>query len=340
MVLVALGTRPEVIKLCPVIREMQAKNIAYRILFTGQHRELFEDVQDLIPVPDYRLNIMERGNTLNDKLAEIVRGSAQILQELNPSLVIVQGDTSTVLGVALAAFNHQIPIGHVEAGLRSFDLQKPFPEEANRCMVTTIATLNWAPTKRAFDNLTHAGARNVILTGNTVVDAALGFEFPQKQGEKVLITLHRRENFGERMARLFEQIEQAAAENPELDFVFPMHPNPQVLKHRNLLRKVRVIKPLPYRAMMKLLSETRFVISDSGGIQEECAAFNKPILVCRDSTERPEGITAGFARLVGDQPLKHIPWALNFDGIRQANPYGDGKAANRIIQSIINHQYA
>ncbi|MCB0707585.1 MAG: UDP-N-acetylglucosamine 2-epimerase (non-hydrolyzing) [Saprospiraceae bacterium] len=334
MVLVALGTRPEVVKLYPVINELKKEKIPFKILFTGQHQSLFLDVCNLIPNPDYHLQLMKKNTGLNSLVSAIIRETDPILEKLRPQLVIVQGDTSTVLGVGLAAFYKQIPVGHVEAGLRTFDRTKPFPEETNRCLVSQISTLNWAPTQQAKENLENEGAENIYLTGNTIVDATLGFNFKIKNKNKVLITLHRRENFGERLKSLFTQLEELAREQPQLEFIFPMHPNPSVMMHRSILKKVKVIAPLPYAEMLQLLSEVRVVISDSGGIQEECATYRKPILVCRDSTERPEGVEAGFARLVGTDIRSNFDWAMNYSLPNLINPYGDGKASIRIVHSI------
>jgi UDP-N-acetylglucosamine 2-epimerase (non-hydrolysing) len=204
----------------------------------------------------------------------------------------------------------------------------------NRQLISKVASLNWAPTELAVDNLEKEGARNVRLTGNTVVDACLKYNFPMKYGDKILITLHRRENFGEPMAEMFRQIEHLASSNSDLEFIFPMHPNPEVVKHRDVLKSVKVIEPLSYEELLGLLSEVRFVISDSGGIQEECAAFRKKVLVCRDKTERPEGVEAGFAKIVGTEIEGNFSWANDLPDWSGDNPYGDGRAAKRIVSHI------
>lgn len=334
MILVCYGTRPEVIKLSPVIRALAGSGLDFKIVFSGQHRELYEDVQSLVPAPHYELKVMKANQSPNYVLASIINKMDEVIAKEKPDLVIVQGDTTTVLASALSAFNNRVAIGHVEAGLRTYNLQSPFPEEANRQLVSRIATLNWAPTRLAQQRLLEEGIRNVILTGNTVIDAALNFKFKTFYGNKVLVTLHRRENFGKRMERMLMQIEALATDYEELDFVFPMHPNPHVQKYRHLLERVRVIDPLSYPEMIRLLSEVRFVISDSGGIQEECAAWRKKILVCRNTTERPEGIEAGFARLVDDKIIENFDWAHLQPEWNGENPYGCGDASTKIINSI------
>jgi len=335
MILVCYGTRPEIIKLSPVIDQLAKQGVAFKTVFTGQHRELYEDVKFLVPTPDYNLNVMRDNQGLNGVLARILTNLDEVIKAEKATMVIVQGDTSTVLASALCAFNNRVAIGHVEAGLRTHDLESPFPEEANRQLVSRIATLNFAPTELAANKLQEEQVSNIILTGNTVVDASRQFKFPLRYGHKVLVTLHRRENFEDgKMERMFRQIENLAKEHPELEFIFPMHPNPNVQQYRHLLSHVNVIAPLSYRKMIKLLSEVKFVISDSGGIQEECAALNKKILVCRNTTERPEGITAKFAKLVDDQIETHFDWANDQPIWNGHNPYGDGLAGKKIVDSI------
>jgi UDP-N-acetylglucosamine 2-epimerase (non-hydrolysing) len=338
MILFALGTRPEVIKLAPLIREAARRQLSFRILFTGQHRELFQDVSDLIPPPDADLDVMTGNHTLNEVLSSIIARSERILKEISPSLVIVQGDTTTVLGVSLAAFNLRIPIGHVEAGLRTHDLSSPFPEEGNRQMVSRIAAYNWAPTPRAARQLLAEGITNVHMTGNTVIDACLSFPFEPRYGDNVLITLHRRENAGERMQAMAAQLERLAKANPDLNFIFPMHPNPQVQALRTRFEAVKVIDPLPYREMIAMLAEMRCAITDSGGIQEECAAFRKKVIVCRDTTERPESVEVGLARLADTDIEAHFEWAAREPEWNGENPYGDGKASQRILDILQSSQ--
>lgn len=337
MIIICYGTRPEVIKLAPVIKVLKESNLPCKTVFTGQHKELFEDVRSLVPKPDYHLDIMKPNQGINQVLAAILEKLDPILKAEKAKLVIVQGDTSTVLGAAMCAFNARIAVGHVEAGLRTYDLASPFPEEANRQVVSRIATFNWAPTNISAENLEREGIKNVLITGNTVIDTCLNFDLKPTYGNKILITLHRRENHGDRMVSMFQQLDTLAVQNPDLEFIFPMHPNPNVQKHRHLLKHVNVTAPLNYIQMMNLLSEVKFVISDSGGIQEECAAFGKRILVCRNTTERPEGITAGFAKLIDDNIINNFDWANNNPIWNGKNPYGNGNASLKIRESIENY---
>lgn len=333
-VLVCFGTRPEAIKLSPVIEHLASADLSFKTLFTGQHDDLFESVAHLIPVPDYELDIMRRGQSPADVMHRVMALAGPILEGVRPKLVIVQGDTTSAAAVALSAFYHKIPVGHVEAGLRTHDLAAPFPEELNRQMIARVSQLNWAPTAAAKKNLEAEGCEGVVVTGNTVVDACLKHDFPVRYGDRVLVTLHRRENFGEPMTKLFRQIDRLASVHTELEFIFPMHPNPEVVKHRDLLESVAVVDPLSCDDLLELLSEVRFVISDSGGIQEECAAFRKKVLVCREKTERPEGVEAGFARTVGTDIENNFAWANDSPVWNGDNPYGDGRAGERIAASI------
>lgn len=314
---------------------MQKRDVNFKTIFTGQHKELYEDVKYLIPKPDYNLNVMSENQTLTQILSNISLRLGKILNKENPNLLIVQGDTTTVAVSALIAYYERIPIGHVEAGLRTFNLNSPFPEEGNRQIVSRIANFNWAPTKLAADQLKKENAQNIFITGNTVIDACNSYNYEIQYGNKILITLHRRENFGEKLEKIFKQINELAEQYPQLNFIFPMHPNPNVQKLKHLLSNVSVIEPLGYKDLIKLLSEVKFVISDSGGIQEECAAFKKKILVCRDTTERPEGIDSGFAKIIGTDVKDNFNWAFNNPKWDGENPYGNGDASKKIIDTII-----
>jgi UDP-N-acetylglucosamine 2-epimerase (non-hydrolysing) len=331
---ICFGTRPEIIKLAPVISELKKQGIPYKTIFTGQHKELYEDVKFLIDEPDYRLEIMKHNQSLNDILSSISLKLPAILKEIDAKLLIVQGDTSTVLTAALVAFHEKIKVGHVEAGLRTHDIYNPYPEEANRQLVSRIAHFNWAPTNNSKQNLLNEGIQNVSTTGNTVIDTCQSFDFPILYKKKILITLHRRENFGVPMEKMFREIEELAKENPQFEFIFPMHPNPHVQKLKPLLSSVKIIDPLGYKEMIELLSSCFCVISDSGGIQEECGAFNKRILVCRTTTERPEGVTAGFAKLIGTEIKSNFDWVTNPTPWEGENPYGSGKASQKIVEEI------
>ena len=333
-ILLSYGTRPEIIKLSPVIRELKKVGIPFKTVFTGQHKELYDDVKDLVPEPDFHLAIMKENQTLTDILSSISLRFGEILRSENPDLLIVQGDTSTVAISALIAFYEKVPVGHVEAGLRTYDLASPFPEEGNRQMVSRIASYNWAPTELAAKQLKKENVGNITVTGNTVIDACENFNYPISYENKVLITLHRRENFGGPMEKIFSEIDLLAKEYSHLEFIFPMHPNPNIQKLKPLLQHVKVIDPLGYAEMMLLLSRVKFVISDSGGIQEECAAFRKKVLVCRNTTERPEGLDAGFAKLVHTNIIEHFNWANKSPKWSGENPYGNGNASKIIIDSL------
>lgn len=337
MIVFCFGTRPEIIKISPIISEFQKRGIKFKTIFTGQHKELFEDVKFLIPEPDFRLDIMKKKQTLNDILSAISIKLPEIFELISPDLLIVQGDTTTVLSSAMVAFNQGIKIGHVEAGLRTYDISNPFPEEGNRQLVSRISNFNWAPTKESCTNLEKEGIKNYNQVGNTVIDTCSSFNFNITYGNKVLITLHRRENFGKPLKKMITEIEHLATQNPDLEFIFPMHPNPNVQQYKDILKTVTVIAPLSYPEMVKLISEVKFVISDSGGIQEECAAFKKKILVCRKNTERPEGIDAGFAKLVYDDIISNFAWANENPKWDGQNPYGDGSTSKKITDDIITH---
>jgi len=317
---------------------MDKRDIPFKTIFTGQHRELYKDVKDLVPTPDYHLSIMEKNQTLTDILSKISLTFGEILNKESPDLLIVQGDTSTVAVTSLIAFYEKIPVGHVEAGLRTYNLGSPFPEEGNRQIVSRFAQYNWAPTEWAANNLKNEMVGNIFVTGNTVIDSCLNFNFPITYNNKILVTLHRRENFGAKMTKLFTELECLAKKHPKLEFIFPMHPNPNVQKLRPILKNVNIINPLGYSDMMELLSQVKFVISDSGGIQEECAAFGKKVLVCRDTTERPEGIEAGFAKLIDTNIIHNFEWANKNPKWKGKNPYGIGNASKIIIDSILNYQ--
>jgi len=334
-ILISYGTRPEIIKLSPVIRELRKVGLPFKTVFTGQHKELYDDVKDLVPEPDFHLDIMKENQTLTDILSSISLRFSEILRSENPNLLIVQGDTSTVAISTLIAFYERIPVGHVEAGLRTYDLSSPFPEEGNRQIVSRLAKYNWAPTELAAKQLEKENLGNITVTGNTVIDACENFNYPISYENKVLITLHRREKFGIKMEKIFNEIELLALKHAELEFIFPMHPNPNVQKLKPILKHVNVIDTLGYSEMMKLLASVKFVISDSGGIQEECATFNKKVLVCRNTTERSEGIDAGFAKLVDTDIINNFQWANDNPEWKGKNPFGDGKASKYIVDSII-----
>lgn len=339
MICICYGTRPEVIKLSPVIRELEKRQVPFITVFTGQHDSLYRDVADLVPTPDYHFRIMKRQQSPTYVLSAVMTVLAPVLVHEKVKLLIVQGDTATVLGAALTAFYQGIKIGHVEAGLRTYNLASPFPEEANRQLVSRIAAFHWAPTQTAGKNLEKEGVKNYEVVGNTVIDACKQFDFPISYNNEVLLTLHRRENAGYKTVRILQQVEQLATRYPYLRFVFPMHPSLDTDQYRHLLKRIIVTAPLPYRDFLKLLSQVRFVISDSGGIQEECSVFEKRILVCRNTTERPEGVAAGLAKIVGHRITRHFDWANQAEPWKGESPYGDGLASERIVNTIINHNW-
>ncbi|MEP7266949.1 MAG: UDP-N-acetylglucosamine 2-epimerase (non-hydrolyzing) [Saprospiraceae bacterium] len=334
MVLVCFGTRPEIIKLTPVIEELKSRGIRFKTAFTGQHKDMYLQFKNTIPTPDYWLDVMRLRSSLGDTISSILLKLDQILGKGETKFLIVQGDTSSSFACALSAFNNKVPIGHVEAGLRTNDLTTPFPEEGYRQMISRIATLHWAPTEKAMRNLQHEGIQNARLTGNTVIDACNIKNYEISYGNKVLIVLNRRENYGDRMKKLFTEIEELANRHPELEIIFPMNNNPNVKSHKYIFKKVNVIEPLEYAEMLKLISEAKFVISDSGGLQEECAAFRKKILICRENTERPEGLEVGVGKLVNTEILSNYHWAYDHPQWNGLNPFGDGNARIAIVDHL------
>lgn len=334
MILVAYGTRPEIIKLFPLVRELKRQQIPFKTLFTGQHLDLYQDVKDLMPQPDYALNsIGEFTLSLAASFGRICDSVEKVFSESNFKLIVVQGDTTTACAIAKVAFYSQVKIAHVEAGLRTYDLANPFPEEANRRVISLLANINFAPTQHAYENLKKEGADNIYLTGNTIVDALDCFKFDINFDKLVLVTIHRRENHSQ-MEEIFTQLKRAAAEYPEINFIFPMHPNPNVQKYKNLLigNNLQVIEPIGYQKMLGYISRAMCIISDSGGLQEESVYFGKRILIVRKATERPETIEAGFGKLVDVNILKHLDWALTKADPPEKNPFGDGKSSANIVE--------
>jgi len=335
--LIFYGTRPEVIKISPLIKLLIEKKIKFKTVFTGQHTNLFDDVSHLVPIPDYNFEIGKEKKTLSQKLLLIIEKSNNLLEKTNPKLIIIQGDTLSALGASIAGFYNQIPIGHIEAGLRTFNQKYPFPEEVNRQVISRFSDFNWAPTTFAKKNLEKEGLKNIKVTGNTVIDIASKFNFPISYENKILITIHRRENFGKSIIKLFNNLDELAKKHKELSFIFPIHPNPEVIKHKKLFKHVKIVNSFKYEDLLKLLSKVRFVISDSGGIQEECAVFRKKILICRKETERNEGVECGLAKLVGNKIIENFSWANDNPKWNGTNPYGDGKASERILYDIEQH---
>ncbi|HVT57963.1 MAG TPA: UDP-N-acetylglucosamine 2-epimerase (non-hydrolyzing) [Thermoanaerobaculia bacterium] len=358
-VAVVYGTRPEAIKMAPVVRALRRRPDRFQVTVcaTGQHRELLEQVHGLFGLrPDVDLDLMRPGQTLNELAAHTLLALDRPLRELRPDWLLVQGDTTTAASAALAAFHLRLRVGHVEAGLRTGDLQQPFPEEANRRIVDSLAEALFAPTIRAARQLSRAGCRldQIFLTGNTGIDALhwVCGDLPEEPAaDEVLVTLHRRESFGRPLRGMFSALRQLAQRFPGWQWIFPVHPNPEIAPAaRELLRGLpnfHICQPLSYRELVGRLRRARMVLTDSGGIQEEAPAFGKPVLVLRDATERPEAVEAGVARLVGTAPRRIVAEtsrlltdALAYDQMaRTANPYGDGHAAERIASILAGEPF-
>ncbi|MCW4454295.1 UDP-N-acetylglucosamine 2-epimerase (non-hydrolyzing) [Flavobacterium sp. MXW15] len=366
-VMVVFGTRPEAIKMAPVVQALQAHpGLTPQVVVTAQHRQMLDQVLELFGlVPDEDLDLMAPSQTLPDLFARILTGMSRVLAHRKPDLVLVHGDTSTTLATALAAFYARIPVAHVEAGLRTGDLTAPWPEEANRRLTAPLSALHFAPTAAARDNLIAEGiaAGNIHVTGNTVIDALLEvvtrieqdpalrsgldamFPFLQPDHRIVLVTGHRRENFGAGMENIARALADIAAAR-DVQVVYPVHLNPSVQEPmRRLLGgtpRVHLIEPLDYLPFVHLMSRAHLIITDSGGIQEEAPSLGKPVLVMRDTTERPEAVEAGTVRLVGTDRGRIVAESIRLlddDGAHAAmarahNPYGDGRAAARIADTI------
>ena len=362
-VMCVFGPRPEAIKMAPVVKAIEEnENLQSIVTVTAQHREMLDQVLQLFQIkPDFDLNLMKKNQTLTDITAGVLHGLEEILRQEQPDLVLVHGDTTTTFAATLAAFYQQIPVGHVEAGLRSGNMYSPYPEEANRKLTGVMTTLHFSPTPEARQNLLRENANdaNIFVTGNTVIDALLSTVKPQYQfadaalqevmdspAQKVLITAHRRENQGEPMAHIFQAVRRLHETLPEVQFIFPIHKNPKVreLAARILgdLERVHIIEPLDYEPFANAMARVDLILTDSGGLQEEAPALGKPVLVLRDTTERPEAVTAGTVELVGtDEDLIYntaltlLTDANAYHKMANAvNPYGDGKASGRISDAI------
>ena len=354
--LVVVGTRPEAIKMAPVIRRLQRESGARVVVCaTAQHREMLDQVFALFGLtPDIDLDLMRPDQTINALAARVLAGLDEVLAREAPDWLLVQGDTTTAMAAALAAFHRQVRVGHVEAGLRTGDFQHPFPEEMNRRVVDLVSEANFVPTRRAARALAaeEVPEEKIFLTGNTVVDALeqiASREGDVPEEDLVLITAHRRESFGEPLERVVRAIGRLAARFPATRFVHVIHPNPNV---RNVVRRnesfanVTLVEPLDYLALVRLMRRARLILTDSGGIQEEAPTFGKPVLVLREKTERPEGVEAGLARLVGTDEEKIVveAAALLSDGAARRrmagkNPYGDGRAAERIAAILFGRPF-
>lgn len=379
-IMLVFGTRPEAIKMAPLVKELQKYKDKFEtiVCVTGQHRHMLDQVLEIFEIkPDFDLNIMKQGQDLYDVTARVLTGMRDVLEEAKPDVVLVHGDTTTSTAAALAAFYKQIPVGHVEAGLRTHNIYSPWPEEMNRQITGRIAQYNFAPTPLSRENLLKENVEDskIIVTGNTVIDALYwvvdkmkndknldtelqkilkdaGYDVARLKDDKklVLITGHRRENFGDGFISMCKAIKTLTQKYPDVDFIYPMHLNPNVRKPihevfgENLagLGNMFFIEPLEYLSFVYLMEKSNIVLTDSGGIQEEAPGLGKPVLVMRDTTERPEALTAGTVKLVGtdyDKIVNEVSMLLDdkshYDAMSKAvNPYGDGKACERIIESL------
>lgn len=378
-IMLVFGTRPEAIKMCPLVKELQQRpnDFVTVVCVTGQHREMLDQVLKIFEVkPDFDLNIMKQGQDLTDVTARVLTGMRDVFAQCRPDVVLVHGDTTTSTAAALAAFYQQIPVGHVEAGLRTHNIYSPWPEEMNRQITGRIATYNFSPTPLSEKNLQEEKVHgNIYVTGNTVIDAlhlvvnklknnkelaqeqdavlaAAGYDVTRlANGRKlVLITGHRRENFGDGFIRMVTAIRDLKNKYPEVDFVYPMHLNPNVRKPihevfgENLsgLGNMFFIEPLQYLEFVYLMEKSTVVLTDSGGIQEEAPGLGKPVLVMRDTTERPEALSSGTVHLVGtdyDKIVNEVSTLLEDEKAyakmsKTVNPYGDGKACDRIVRIL------
>ncbi len=358
-VMLVFGTRPEAIKMCPLVNELKTrKGLKTVVCVTGQHRQMLDQVLAAFGVePDYDLSIMKDKQTLFDITTNILNRIRAVLEEVRPDVVLVHGDTSTTFVTALACFYLQIPVGHVEAGLRTYNIYSPYPEEFNRQAVSIISQYNFAPTARARDNLLHEGKRaeTIFVTGNTAIDALQttvreDYTHPEltwAQGSRlIVITAHRRENLGEPMHQMFRAIRRIMDEHPDVKAIYPIHMNPVVRQAADEeLRgcdRIHIIEPMEVLDFHNLLARSYLILTDSGGIQEEAPSLGKPVLVMRDTTERPEGIDAGTLRLVGtneDVIYRNFKQLLEDNDAYQAmahasNPYGDGRACRRIADIL------
>ena len=359
-IMLVFGTRPEAIKMCPLVKELKTrKNIQTVVCVTGQHREMLDQVlQAFNIIPDYDLSIMKAGQTLFDITTDILNRIRGVLEKVKPNIVLVHGDTSSTFVTALACFYMQIPVGHVEAGLRTYNIYSPYPEEFNREAVGIISQYNFAPTERSRQNLIREGKKpdRIYVTGNTVIDALkttvrTDFTHPEMEWAKgsrlILITAHRRENLGQPMHHMFRAIRRVLEEHLDVKALYPIHMNPIVRKAAEEelgdCSRIHIIDPLDVLECHNIMARSYLILTDSGGIQEEAPSLGKPVLVMRDTTERPEGIEAGTLRLVGtDEETIYKEFSRLLDDqtayelmAHASNPYGDGMACKRIADILV-----
>lgn len=367
--LCVFGTRPEAIKMAPLALALAADDrFDAKVCVTGQHREMLDQVLDLFAIqPDFDLNIMKPGQDLTDVSTAILQGMKGVFAEFKPDMVLVHGDTATTFAASLAAYYHQIPVAHVEAGLRTGNLYSPWPEEANRKLTGALANLHFAPTANSEANLLKEGVArdSIIVTGNTVIDALLDVvrrldsdqelyakaaapaAFLDPSRKLILVTGHRRESFGGGFERICQALMEVAQQHPDIDIVYPVHLNPNVREPVNRLLtgidNIHLIEPLDYLPFVHLMSRAHIILTDSGGIQEEAPSLGKPVLVMRDTTERPEAVAAGTVKLVGTNVANMVRelnrLLLDNDAYRAMsfahNPYGDGQACQRILEALL-----
>ncbi len=357
-ILCIVGTRPEAIKMAPVINFLKSdKSIEVYVLATAQHREMLDQVLKIFNIrPDIDLNVMRPNQDLTTLTARLLNGVNEVLASVKPDIVLAQGDTTTVLAAALTSFYHKIPFGHIEAGLRTWDVNNPFPEEMNRVLVSKIANWHFAPTEQSKLNLLTEGVRedNIYVTGNTVIDALLGVVknteeiAPAIDSERrlILVTVHRRENFGKPFENICDALITLLDNNSDIQVLFPAHPNPNIQEYANKIfgdhPRVVICKPLDYLPFINAMRKAYLILSDSGGVQEEAPALGKPVLVLRDTTERPEAVNMGVVKLIGVQHgaiVREVQKLLDDKNAYQSmlnggSPYGDGHAAGRIADVL------
>ena len=363
-ILVVFGTRPEAIKMAPIIKELERQNAEFKVLVTAQHRQMLDGVLEIFDIkPDFDLNIFKKGQTLTDITVETLRGLEEVFKEYLPDVLLVQGDTTTVFAGALAAFYQKIKIGHVEAGLRSGNLYSPYPEEANRKLTGVMTSYHFAPTEGNRENLLREGFddKDIYVVGNTVIDALHyavrdDYKFEDEilntldyENKKiVLLTSHRRENIGEPMENIFSAVRDVVRENEDVEVVFPIHLNPKVREIAKRIfegeERIHLIEPLEYLPFSNLMKRVSIIMTDSGGVQEEAPSLGKPVIVVREETERMEGVLANTAILAGtkyENIYRSFTRLLHdkefYDQMAHAvNPYGDGTAAEKIVKILLS----
>ena len=360
-ILIIFGTRPEAIKMAPLVLRLR-QSLEVKVCVTGQHRQMLDQVLGLFQiVPDYDLNLMKPNQNLANLTAEVLNGVTRIIQKRKFDWVLVQGDTTSTMAGAMAAFYQKVRVGHVEAGLRTYNLNSPFPEELNRQVTSKMAQLHFAPTAESKQNLLKEGfsENNISITGNTVIDALLwvlehstpldlALPIDLQQSRMILVTGHRRENFGEGFQQICEALQTIALQQPDVQIVYPVHLNPNVLEPVNRilsnLPNIHLLEPLEYPQFVHLMNQSALILTDSGGVQEEAPSLGKPVLVMRDTTERPEAVQAGTVKLVGANQRTIVDETIRLLNDSEAyrkmafahNPYGDGTASKKIMDALMS----